>query len=326
MPRPRRLNLKGAIQLVHISGQPGRQIFFNPDALPGTSASVPKAATRLRQFENIVTAACEECGATLYAYRIECNSSALLMHIGGSPLDALMQRVCGQYSRYLHDEHFVSTGDLPFAGRYESRVIAPMYLPHAVRRLHLQTPGKHAFGSDMAYLGGRARVPLDVTTVRDLLKNKGFSGLAGYKAFMAQPENPYVSKLFDRGSPLDRRIVGDRAFVIHAHAATAHPETPPTLEQLSLRVAALLRRDLKDLYTSAHLAVLGRSLVAWFALRTGAATLTETGKWFSVSAAALGQGIRHYRRASPELFSKGALLFENVKAGTQFSRDIDDES
>jgi hypothetical protein len=312
MPRPPRLDFKGAYQLVRISGRAELQIFFSPDVLQGLPESASRAAARVRQLEAIISAACDECGATLCAYRIECNACALLVHIGGSSLDALMQRVCGQYSRYLHSNNFVPKGNLPFAGRYESKVIAPMYLPHAVRRLHSQTPGQFAFGSGATYLGGRGQVRLDVTTARELLKNKGFSGLAGYKAFIAQRENPYVSNLFDRGSPLDHRIVGDRAFVIHAHAAAAHPPTPPTLEQLSLGVARLLQRDVRELYTSTHIAVLGRSLVAWYALRTGAATLTETGKWFSVSAATLGQGIRHHRRVSPKLFSQGAHLLEDI--------------
>ena len=303
MPRPPRLDFKGAYQLAHISGRAELQIFFSPAS---------RAAARVRQLEDIISAACDECGATLCAYRIECNACVLLVHIGGSSLDALMQRICGQYSRYLHSNNFVPKGNLPFVGRYESKVIAPTYLPHAVRRLHSQSLGRFAFDSGAAYLGGRGQVPLDLTTVRELLKNKGYPGLMGYKAFIAERENPYVSNLFDRGSPLDHRIVGDRAFVIQAHAAAAHPPIPPTLEQLSLGVARLLQRDVEELYASTHLSVLGRSLVAWYALRTGAATLTETGKWFSVSAAALGQGMRHHRSVSPELFSQAALLLEGI--------------
>jgi hypothetical protein len=307
MPRPRRLDFQGAIHLVRIVGRSGLQIFFDRDTLPELSQPA-RAASRLRKFEGIVVAACEECGATLSAYRIACNASALLLHVGGSSLDVLMQRICGRYSRYLHTEHFLREDDFPFAGRYESKIISPTYLPHALRRLHSQAPGEYAFSSGAAYLGGRSHVSVDIAAVRQVLKQKGFSGLAGYKAFMAQQESPYVGKLLDRGSPFDSRIVGDRVFVTYAHAAAAHPSAPPTLEQLSLRVARLLQRDIKDLYASTHVAVLGRSLVAWYALRSGAATLTVTGKWFSVSAATLGQGIRHYRRVSPELFNQRALL------------------
>jgi hypothetical protein len=307
MPRARRLDFQGATHLVRISGRSGLQIFFDRDQLPELSEPARRAASRLRKFEDIVTAACEECGTILRAYRIESNTSALLVHVGGSSLEALMQRICGQYSRYLHSGHFLKAGDAPFAGRYASKLIAPMYLPHAMRRLHRQVLGEFAFTSAAAYLGGRSQVAVDVAAVREVLKQKGCSGLAGFKAFMAQPESPYVSVLFERGSPVDSRIVGDRAFVTFAHSAAAHPSAPPTLEQLCVRIALLLHQQVKDLYGSSHMAVLGRSLVAWYALRSGVATQTETGRWFSVSAATLGQGIRHYRRVSPELFNRNLL-------------------
>jgi len=48
-------------------------------------------------------------------------------------------------------------------------------------------------------------------------------------------------------------------------------------------------------------------LVAWYALRLGTASLREVGKWFDVSGATLGKGIRHYRNVSPELFEKKTL-------------------
>ena len=307
MPRRRRLEFKGANHLVRVSGRPELTIFFDPDQWQALLYPGNRTALRLRKFEAIVTAACEECGAKLLAYRIESNQCALLVHVAGASLDALMQRICGPYSRYLHAEMPLAKGHVPFSGRYASKIIAPQYLPHAVRRLHNLMPGTHALTSNVAYIGGRSRLLVDATEVRKLLIQKGFTGLAGYRAFSAQPENPFVSKLFERGSPLDSRIVGDRAFVIRAHAAAAQPPAPPSLEQLSRAVAGLLKLEVKDLHATTHVAVLGRSLVAWFALRTGAATLTQTGKWFSLSAATLGQGIRHYRQVSPQLFKMELL-------------------
>jgi hypothetical protein len=58
-----------------------------------------------------------------------------------------------------------------------------------------------------------------------------------------------------------------------------------------------------DITSNTHAAVLGRSLVAWYGLRTGAATLTEMGRWFSVTGATLAQAMRHHRNISPALFS-----------------------
>jgi hypothetical protein len=61
------------------------------------------------------------------------------------------------------------------------------------------------------------------------------------------------------------------------------------------------------LLTAGHQAVLGRALVAWYALRLGTASLREVGTWFDVSGATLGKGIRHYRGVSAELFEKETL-------------------
>jgi transposase-like protein len=60
-----------------------------------------------------------------------------------------------------------------------------------------------------------------------------------------------------------------------------------------------------------HQAVLARALVAWHALRTGSASVREVATWFGITAATLGRGIRHYRRASPALFEKDLPGFKS---------------
>jgi len=58
-----------------------------------------------------------------------------------------------------------------------------------------------------------------------------------------------------------------------------------------------------DRILTTHVGVLGRALVAWYGLRKGAATLTQIGRWFSVTSATLGQGIRRHRGVTPDLFN-----------------------
>src|SRR5258708_7427900 len=64
---------------------------------------------------------------------------------------------------------------------------------------------------------------------------------------------------------------------------------------------------LGDLYSAARVGVLGRALVAWYGLRSGAATLAEMGRWFSVAGATLGQAIRQHRSVTPDLFNRAIL-------------------
>jgi hypothetical protein len=226
-----------------------------------------------------------------------------------------MQRLSSRYSRYLHLEHVLPRGVFPFAGRYESKVLAPEYLPHALRRVHARAvrAGRvrravdYPFSSAAAYLGGSSVVALATDTVWRALERKGFPGLRGYLSFMERAEAPYVTELFEHGAAQDPRIVGGKLFVSRARAAARHPTPTVTREQLFASVANVLGVELDAMYSGSHEAVLARAMVAWHALRLGAATLREVGTWFGVSATTLGRGVRRYREISPELFDKKSL-------------------
>jgi hypothetical protein len=134
---------------------------------------------------------------------------------------------------------------------------------------------------------------------------------------MDQDETHYVANLLSLGSPLDSRIVGDKVFVQKARHMAAHPAAPPTREQLIAGAARLLNTTPADICSATHVGVLGRALVAWYGLRAGTATLTQMGRWFSVTSATLGQGIRHHRKATPELFNLTDLPgLENITDGS----------
>jgi hypothetical protein len=311
MPRPDRLDFPGAIHYAQVRGADGAHIFFDPAILARIGTVSRQQALDLQQFERLLTAVGEECQAVFYGYSVEPNSAVLVLQTLGAPLEALMRRLCGQYSRYLRLNGRLNGVQSAFAARYESKVIANEYLPHAVRRAHRAPmvsgsfPRRmdYPFSSERAYTGERAALPLNLTVVRKALEQHGFLGTRGYREFMDQPESPYVATLFERGAPLDSRIVGGKLFVQQAKQRAAHHPSPPTREQLILGVARLLNTSETEIFASTHTAVLGRALVAWYARRANAATLSKVGQWFSVTRAALGQGIRHYRRIEPDLFN-----------------------
>jgi hypothetical protein len=124
---------------------------------------------------------------------------------------------------------------------------------------------------------------------------------------MDQEETPYVANLLSHGSPLDSRVIGDRVFVQKARRLAGHAAAPPTQEQLFAAVASLLNITPADVRSPTHAGVLARSLVAWYSVQSGAATLATVAQWFSVSSATLGQGIRHYRGTARALFDLRAL-------------------
>jgi putative transposase len=311
MPRPDRLDFPGAIHYTQVHGTDGAHIFFDPAILARIGTVSRQHAPDLQQFERLIAAVGEECQAVFYGYSVEPNSGVLVLQTIGAPLEAFMRRLCGQYSRYLRLNGRLNGVQSAFAARYESKVIASEYLPHAIRRAHRAPmlsgsfPRRmdYPFSSERAYMGERAVLPLELTAVRKALEQHGFVGARAYREFMDQPEAPYVATLFERGAPLDSRIVGRKLFVKQAKHWAAHPPSPPTREQLILGVARLLNTSETEIFASTHTGVLGRALVAWYGRRTRAATVNTVGQWFSVTRAALGQGIRHYRRIEPDLFN-----------------------
>jgi hypothetical protein len=291
-------------------GKEGFEIYFDASVLERASHDRWHRVPHLRRFFTLLDTCCSECRAQLFGYCVEPNGASLVMRTLGAPLEAFMQRLSGGYSRYLHITDALPKHVAAFATRYESKVIAPEYLPHAVRRVHARPLSlglarraiDYPFSSAAAYVGEPAPVHLETDALWQALKLKGLFGLQGYRGFMEKAETQHVADLFERGSPLDSRVVGDRAFVVMARDAAGHPAPPPSREQLIRAVAELLGVRGEDLFREGHAAVLGRALVAWFALSSGSASVREVGTWFGVSGATLGKAIRHYRRVSPALF------------------------
>jgi putative transposase len=314
MPRHERLNFKNAIHYAQVRGRHGSDIFFDPYTFRRFPQAPRQYAPHVLRFELLLAAACRECGASLHGYCLEPNSGILVLQTSGAALQAFMQRLSSRYSRYLRAGGFVG-GQGVFGARYHSKVVAPEYLPHAVRRAHrrpilaglCRRRLDYPFSSERAYLGEFAQIPITTAALMTELEVKGHHGLRGYRDFMDQDETPYVANLLSHGSPLDSRIVGDKVFVQKARHMAAHPAALPTREQLIEGVAHLINVAPTDIYSATHVGVLGRALVAWYGLRSGAATLTEMGRWFSVTGATLGQAIRHHRSITPDLFNLAIL-------------------
>jgi putative transposase len=314
MPRRKRLDFKDAIHYVVVRGAAGPEIFFNALDLQRLPRAPRQFAPHLSKFEHLLADTCDECGALLHAYCIEPNTSILLLKVIGAPLRVFMQRLCGAYARYLCRGGF-AVGRAVFASRYDAKLIAPEYVPHAVRRAHrspidsglCKQPVDYPLSSDRAYRGETAFLPIDMADVWSALELKGHFGSRGYRDFMNQPETPYVASLLSHGSPLDSRIVGDRVFVQKARQLAAHPPAPPDREQLIANVASLLKCTAADIFSPTHTGTLGRALVAWYGVRSGTATLTEVGEWFSVTGATLGQAIRRHQTAFPDLFAQHGM-------------------
>src|ERR1700719_799894 len=101
MPRIERLDFKDAIHYVRLRGAEGSEIFFQADSLRDFLHSSRSNVPHTLRFEHQLDAACTECGAILHGYSLEPNSAILVLQSAGAALQAFMQRLCSQYSRYL---------------------------------------------------------------------------------------------------------------------------------------------------------------------------------------------------------------------------------
>ncbi len=235
-----------------------------------------------------------------------------------------MARVCGRYSKYLHERGQLVGRDRVFESRYDAKVVAPEYLVHAIRRVErvpvelglCRVPMEYAFSSSRRLGEGRPG------WLASSLRSSGGAGQRAEAVRRAvtplETSHGLVASLFDRGSRLDKRVVGDQAFVEWVYREAQRRPTPPTREQLISAVNRLLSRAATDVLEEGSYEALKKALVACHAVRNGAATLTEVGGWYGVTAAALRGGINRYRHLLPKLFvlPLDELMDEGMAVGT----------
>lgn len=299
MPRRKRLDFYGAMHLVSLRGRVGSSIFFDADALMLPAAQMYSRASNLRHFELLLAESCDECASVVHAFAWEPNSASLVVQTQGVPLSSVMGRLCGRYSKYLHDQGKIVGRQRAFQSRYDSKIVAPEYLTHAIRRVesipvaagYCKNPLEYPFSSCRRL--GDARPPWLAATARTPIRNSE----------ARQPEADYVSALFAHGSKWDQRVVGDRVFVLKVAREAGLAMRTPSRKQIVDAVTLLLNKTVTAPGTLRSLEVLKRALVARYAIRSGAATLTEVGRWFSVTPAALRDGIDRYREQVPYLFN-----------------------
>ncbi|HEY3784279.1 MAG TPA: hypothetical protein VGL55_03260 [Steroidobacteraceae bacterium] len=304
MSRLQRLEFQGAIHLIRIRGRAGESLFFDAAILRAAlDARICGWPLELQHFQRLAWGIFRESCARLHGYVIEPDSGLFVLQTFGAPLRAIMRRVCGEYSRFVHQRHNIATGRSAFAARYESRIVAPGHLPHAVRRVQRspQAAGlvseyaDYPFSSDRVYAGQESpQAPMDTALVRRLLARQRFTGVKGYRRFMEQPESAHVASLFNHGSPLDARIVGERGYVASVRTMAKRFRAAPSAERIIQTVAQITQTSVEQIRLHRS-GAMGRALVAWYATRTGAASsLAEVGRWFSVSGATLGVAIHRY--------------------------------
>jgi hypothetical protein len=296
-----------AIHLVSVRGQPYHSIFFPAEMLREYRESLLEHLPQLQFWEHLVARACDRYDARVHAYTWLPNEALLLLQRFDVPLDVVVASVLGQYSRYLHEIGRMPKDASPYPSRYESVEVTPGVLHYGVRHLYWRAVLAEFSVNPIEY--PLCSYALHYTEVaprwferKDFiagLEQRGYFGRSGGDRFLLRPETPRHRELFVLRPGRKSRIVGEPVDVQDARWHAEHSVPIPSIGEIIAAVDRLIRG-----YSTVQLeSVLGKSLVTWYATRSGAATLDDLGRWFDCSPTTLRRDIESHRRRRPTLFA-----------------------
>lgn len=327
MARPKRYEFKGAIQLVTLTAYAGGHVFYDPRALSQYEQNPRSHAPDTEYFETLLWDTCEQYDGRVHAYAIEPNTTLIVVQTLGAPLGWMIHDLLTRYSRYLAERRRIPQGTKPFPRRYKAQIVQPDKLPYVVRyvqRRQKDPDGRrrafnYPFSSHMIYCGRRPQPEcFIVSATRKALEPLGWRGHTAYFEFMATADSPSIAHM------LSLRTVGERSFADSVRQNCRMPPCPPSPDEILREVtAAVLHTEPDVVCTSTHLGALARALVAWYAMRTGAARIGTVARWFDVTSTDLRYLIRTHRLKNPQYFSRPLLeLFPALNDGRlRLSRD-----
>lgn len=319
-----------AIHLVGVRGRPDHSIFFPAEILREYRGSAREQLPQLHFWEGLVARACCRYDARVHAYTWLPNEALMLLQRFSVPLDVVIASVLGQYSRHLHNTGLVRKEASPYLSRYESVEVTPGVLPYGVRHLYRRAVVAELSSSPIEYPLCSYAFHYAATAPRWFeqrefiagLEQRGYFGRSGGDRFLLKPETPRHRSLFAYRSGRKPRIVGEGADVQDARWQAKHPDPNPSIEEIIAAVNRLIRRHSAVPLES----VLGKSLVTWYATRSGAATLDNLGRWFDCSPTTLRRDIESHRRRRPQLFSWSVDELLSAKAqpdaASSMSREV----
>ncbi len=320
MSRAKRMEFPGAINLVQISGSAGGQVFFDRAALKGFPRNVRLRARHEQHFESLLWESCEQYRAVVHGYEVEPNDAMLVIETLGAPLSWIMHDLLGRYASYAIAEGRVLKGHQPFPYRYRVQIVEPRKLPYVVRQIH-QRPLKaglcihranYPFGSDAIYWGRRERPPCFVIEpTLEALARIGYVGLRGYIEFICQHGTPAIEEL------LLRKVIGEESFAIEVVELCKMSWPTWSKEELIGAVCAALEFPLNVIYSSTHMGAIARAVVAWCAMRTGTAKLSQVARWFGLTGSDLRYLIRQHQNTKAQFFQRAIeqLLTQSGELG-----------
>ncbi len=323
MARSVRCEYRSGTHLVTVSGYSGGHVFYGPQIFREFPANPRGHAPDAEIFETMLWDTCEQYDAQVLGYIIEPNSSLVVIRTVGGPLRWIMHDLLARHSKHLVALHRIPAGQRPFPRRYRAQIVQPEKLPYVIRYVQRRNSCadmrrraiNHPFSSHLIYCGRRSPPKCFVVDAfSNQLKSLGYLGPNSYFEFMSREDSPAISQM------LGRHVIGEQAFAEslrardHAWSRAASAGVPSPDEILLEVAGTLLHIDPRVTCSSTHRGALARALVAWYAMRTGAAQIGTVAEWFGVTSSGLRYLIHRHRSRSPQYFSRSTTeLFPACK-------------
>lgn len=308
MARKPRLHVPGGLYHVILRGNGRQDIFFDPE-------------DRYHLYLLL------QEGVTRYAHRIHgfClmnNHVHLAIQVGEVPLSKIMQNLAFRYTRWVNRRQ-QRAGHL-FQGRYQAILVdAESYLLELVRYIHLnpvrakmvKKPEDYPWSSHRAYLGAETPPWLHTQWVLAQFGERLGTARRRYARFVAEGIGGKHREKFYGGGD-DSRILAEDKFIEKVLGTRAVAPKKVSLD----RIVKVVSRGyaIKEAQLRApgrgRQASQARSLIAWLAMQTGAATLEQVAARFGRDATTLSRlaGRLETRRRASQPFAAQVSRYSNA--------------
>lgn len=296
-----------SIHLVSVRGRVGREIFFRAARPAGGCYNPDSRAAEVAFWEWLLARTCDRYGALVHAYCWLPDEAVLLIQRFAVSLDIMFSSLLGQYSRYLHRAGRVPARERPYASRYSSIQVSPGLLPFAVRHVYWRAvraklcrdPGGHVLSSYRLHFASVVPSWFEQREFLAQVERRGYVGQAAVEEFIRTPERLEHRALFGDQAGRRPRVAAEPE-ELTARWRASRLRVPPSVED----VVDAVRSQLLVGTTPPGGSVLEKALIAWYATRSGAATLAELGLRFGCSPTTLRRDIESHRRKQPRLFEQ----------------------
>lgn len=309
MPRPERLHIASGHYFVVDEFQSDEVLVAKPN-LPHSDADLRRIALNRARYETQVSYAARRWCVAVCVHCWLPDRALLELQIARAPLEDFMHSLRQPYSHYLH--HRAGLSGPPYANRYRAWLVDPRYIAD-LRRDILWRPVRAGLCPDpLAYpyvTPNCACAVCSRSPFSDWARQQGLADRQRMAQFLVAPPRAEFSRVL-RGSPYDRRIIGNSDFVRRARRSHAgrHPCAPqrPVIQWVCdlLKIpASPAMHDSPDSISES-----AQALVAWLVSCSGCGTVSTVARWFPhCDRAHLQRSIDKHLRLRPALFSKPTL-------------------